>query len=363
MLDVAIGMIFIYLQLSLMCSAINEIIEAWLKNRAVDLERGIRELLQEKSGVSSITAKLYEHPLIFGLFKGSYDPTKVKKERYALRSDLPSYIPARNFALALMDVVLPAKAPTPATPAGTAGGTMGATAPPVDVELVKVVNVIPPADPLQPLRNSISTSSALVGNDKLKQALLSLINAAGSDAGRARENIENWFNSSMDRVSGWYKRRTQTILLILGFVLAGAVNADTFTIFRSLANDAPLRDAFISAAAQPQNPADNQKTPQVRLAEAEAALSKAGSTIYGLSIGWNWKSDLNPGGQSNLQAIPKGEDIGLWVLKVIGWLVTGIAVSLGAPFWFDLLNKVMVIRSTVKPHEKSPEESSEDRQR
>src|SRR5207237_3183830 len=47
---------------------------------------------------------------------------------------------------------------------------------------------------------------------------------------------------------------------------------------------------------------------------------------------------------------------------ILGWLLTAVAATMGAPFWFDLLNKVMVIRSTVKPHEKSPEESSEDRQ-
>jgi hypothetical protein len=46
---------------------------------------------------------------------------------------------------------------------------------------------------------------------------------------------------------------------------------------------------------------------------------------------------------------------------LLGWLITAFAVSLGAPFWFDLLNKIMVIRSTVKPREKSREEGSEDR--
>ena len=45
---------------------------------------------------------------------------------------------------------------------------------------------------------------------------------------------------------------------------------------------------------------------------------------------------------------------------VLGWLVTALAVMLGAPFWFDVLNRIMVIRSTVKPHEKSPEEPSQD---
>ena len=47
---------------------------------------------------------------------------------------------------------------------------------------------------------------------------------------------------------------------------------------------------------------------------------------------------------------------------VIGWFITAFAISLGAPFWFDILNKIMVIRSTVKPFEKSPPEGSEDRQ-
>jgi hypothetical protein len=45
---------------------------------------------------------------------------------------------------------------------------------------------------------------------------------------------------------------------------------------------------------------------------------------------------------------------------VFGWLLTALAISLGAPFWFDMLNKFIVVRSTVKPKEKSPEEKSKD---
>jgi hypothetical protein len=51
-----------------------------------------------------------------------------------------------------------------------------------------------------------------------------------------------------------------------------------------------------------------------------------------------------------------------WIEIGLGWLVTALAIMLGAPFWFDVLNKFVVVRSTVKPHEKSPEEASEDRQ-
>src|SRR6267378_3643573 len=93
-IDIAIGLVFVYLLLSLICSAVNEIIERFAKYRASDLERGIKELLHDQAWVDQI----YKHPLVNGLFEGAYEPGGKK---------LPSYIPATNFALALMDCVLP----------------------------------------------------------------------------------------------------------------------------------------------------------------------------------------------------------------------------------------------------------------
>src|SRR5256885_11019172 len=87
-LDVTIGMIFVYLLLSLICSAANEVIELRLKNRAVDLERGLRELLREATSKgkgspeakpdaaansNSLVKSIYSHPLIYGLFEGEYN--------------------------------------------------------------------------------------------------------------------------------------------------------------------------------------------------------------------------------------------------------------------------------------------------
>jgi hypothetical protein len=92
--DVAIGLIFVYLLLSLICSAANETIERFSKKRAKDLERGLTEML----GNGGLVKSLYEHPLISSLFP---DPYK------AGAANLPSYIPARNFALALMDIACP----------------------------------------------------------------------------------------------------------------------------------------------------------------------------------------------------------------------------------------------------------------
>src|SRR5216684_4308503 len=93
-IDIAIGLIFVYLLLSLICSAANEVIERFSKKRAKDLEKGLNEMLREPALVES----LYKHPLIYSLFPKPYK---------AGAGNLPSYIPARNFALALMDIAAP----------------------------------------------------------------------------------------------------------------------------------------------------------------------------------------------------------------------------------------------------------------
>lgn len=324
MLDVVIGTIFVFLLLSLICTAVNEIIEGFLKKRASELALGIRELLNDPEG-NGLAKNLYEHPLVFGLFKGAYTVTG---------SNLPSYIPARNFALALMDVV------APATDITTSGASCATTSSP-DPET-------PIVNPLQSLRDSINQ----IQNTEVKRALLTLVDAAGDDVNKARENIENWYDSSMDRVSGWYKRRSQKIVLFLGLLVAVAMNADAIAIVRSLSENPSQRAALVAAAQNYDKPQINSNNtssdgdPLERIKKINEELPK-----YGLPIGWD---------SANSKAVPPWGLI--WLLKIIGWLITAIAISLGAPFWFDVLNKFMVIRSTVKPHEKSPEESSEDHQ-
>ena len=125
-LDVAIGMIFVYILLSLMCSAANEIIELLLKKRAIDLERGIRELLapNSTSGEPDVVQELYNHPLVNSLFGGTYQQSRIANtfKRKMMRTGLPSYIPARTFALALMDLVLPGVNTPPAAGAAVGAG-------------------------------------------------------------------------------------------------------------------------------------------------------------------------------------------------------------------------------------------------
>jgi hypothetical protein len=335
MLDVAVGMIFVFLLISLICTAINEMVEAKLKLRAVDLEQGIRILLNNDA---ILTKQIYDHPLIDGLFKGSYQMVNTnggtKQKRYAAGSNLPSYIPSKNFALALINICLPA----------TSNGTSQFT----------------------DIKNLLLTIDK-ISNTNVRRALSSIVNTAGNDINRIREGIEDWYNSSMDRVSGWYKRRVQKIVFFLGLAIVVFMNADSIVIFNNLVNDRPLRSSIVDAARR--LPATGTVADSTSTSKIKANVD----TLYKLSlpIGWNWKSNLNSNKNAitNYNAIPLFANDAMlysllqWFLKIIGWFITAFAISLGAPFWFDVLNKVMVVRSTVKPTEKSPEEFSQDRQK
>ena len=112
--DVALGMVFIFLMLSLVCSAVREAIEARLRSRAKHLIHGIAQLIGPDA-----TLRLYRHPLVKGLYDLGKGPTVDKFIDYkghrcfswlpALfaslvnRARLPSYIPSKVFAAAMLE--------------------------------------------------------------------------------------------------------------------------------------------------------------------------------------------------------------------------------------------------------------------
>lgn len=320
-LEVAIALVLMYLLLSLICSSIREGIEAIWKTRAGDLQRGICELLQDRQGVG-LVKNLYEHPLVYGLFKGEYTPGKTGK--------LPSYIPSRNFAVALLDIV----ARGPSTPAGAAGGApAGAPA---------AATIATTAISIDSLRAAVST----LPNAHVQRALLTAIDTAHGDLERAQANVAAWFDSSMDRVSGWYKRRTQAIIFAVGLVLTVVVNADSLTLIESLVQDDAIRKAVIAEAG-----AIPRDTP---MTSGDARSRYEGLKGLGFPVGWKLAAtcDLACLATSVRDQAPA---------HILGWLITAFAISLGAPFWFDLLKKFMEVRSTIKPKEKTAEDDAPDR--
>lgn len=307
--DLVVGIVFVFLLVSTVCSAIREGIEAIFKTRAAYLERGLRELLDDRDG-KGLTTQVFNHPQLFGLFLGKYkpDPRAESLSLFARGKDLPSYIPAKNFALALLDIA--------ARGTGTNGNT-GPESPQMSVS---------------ELRKSVLH----IENPGVRRMLLTALDTARGDLELARKNIEEWFDSSMDRVSGWYKRSTQWIVFVIAIVVTVGVNIDTLQLTNYLYHDQAARTAIAASAEEVA-----KKAPTAE--EAAAALNR-----LDLPIGW-------AEGQ-----IPEGPRP--WFNRVLGWLITVFAATLGAPFWFDVLNQVMVIRSTVKPKQKSPEEASDDPQ-
>jgi hypothetical protein len=284
-LDVAIGLVSLFLLLSLMATAVNELIETVIRQRAKNLEKGIIELVGSRHA-GTFVSDIYNHGLINSLFHGNYGSTPTK--------DLPSYIPSRNFALAMIDLTKN-----------------------------------PPTDAVLP--------------DNIRTALETLRATAAGDADKLQKSVEDWYNSAMDRVSGWYKRRSQYFVFFIGLALAGIANADCIDYAKRLSSDASLRQsvvAFAEATAKT-NPTKDDNTPAIDKIKSEMhSLNGIGLPIGWEGIEWGWNSTS--------------------VERPFGWLLTALAVSLGAPFWFDMLNKIMVVRSTVKPHEKSNEEGSKD---
>jgi hypothetical protein len=316
MLDVAIGMVLVYLLLSFVAAAVREGVETVLKERSRFLHQGVSELLHDEA----LTAALFSHPQVSALYRGDY-ATAIKKR------ELPSYIPARNFALALLDIAVRGRDAHSSTEAGPGSAPLSLA--------------------------SIRLNVGRIGNPAVQRVVLSAIDLSNGQFAKAQASIEAWFDSSMDRVSGWYKHRTQRILIVTGIAVAAIVNVDTIRVAHSFYNDPGQRQLAIAMAGTLTKEAD-QGTAAATTAGAPArprtrADSLASDALHRLDnlklpIGW-----------------PDGTFAQEWYMRILGWLVTGFAISLGAPFWFDLLNRMMVIRSTVKPHEKSPEEPSEDK--
>lgn len=315
LLEVAIGLAFVYLLLSLFCSIVNEWIAGILGSRAYNLEKGIRSLFTDGKLNNAISLKdaIYDHGLIQSLYQPGF------WDKFFLRRGGPSYIPSPIFATTLVSLLLPSP---------------GATNTSVD---------------------SLRTAIENLPESKGQQAMLALVNQGQADLDAVRTSLEAWYNDGMDRVAGWYKRRTTLVLFCLGMIVAIGVNADSFLIARTLWSNPALRQATITAAdkyIQSSNPAQSSDN-QLRATQVKDSIDTLNSKLADLHLPIGWP----PKGSSNdARSFGAGNP---W-FRIVGWFMTAAALSLGAPFWFDLLNKFMVVRSTVKPHEKSQTEASKD---
>jgi hypothetical protein len=325
-LDVVIGLSFIFFVFSLICSAVTEWIATKLQWRARMLEAAIENML---SGSESPTAagkalakEFWNHPLIQSLQRpkdvnllAKRNPRRetpaeattgggAKQSKAAKPAMVrPSYIPSHTFVLAILDLgahayIAQAKREHKSVP-----------------ELAKVT-----------LLESING----IHNEQMRDALLTLYRDADGRGQRFRKAGEQWFDDSMERVSGWYKRHAQRVLWITALVVVLLLNIDTLQIAQTLWRDDAARTVLVSQAES----ATQQGEQGTNAANAAKALP--------VPLGWKL---FDTG--SGAQQIPNTFDS--IVAKILGLLISAAALTLGAPFWFDLMSKVVRVRGTGAP--------------
>lgn len=281
--DLALGMLFVFLVFSLLVSAVNEGITQILAWRSRHLWRALRRILDgdgadlnadQRPKVNaepgpSWTDRLYAHPLI----------RQLERRVPTTRSRLPR-IPATDFSRALIDLLVP-----------DSGG----------------------ATTTDQMRAAVR---ALPGDSALKAPLLAILTEAGDRIDQLRQGIGDWFDARMGALSRAYKQHVRWVLVGVGLVVAMAFNVDAIGAAKQLYRDEALRTAVagqaISVVAECQEQADPVQCTRDQVGKVDPAIR--------LPVGWP-------------------DQDGIDALQVLGWLVAAVALGQGAPFWFDLLRR------------------------
>ena len=396
-LDTFIGLITVYLILSLIVTALGEGASAWTNLKGRIFKKSIKQLVGEAT-----TKKFFQHDAIKRLSKSG---------RFTTRT--PSYVPDAIVAEVILDLCV--------NPPATTGGSATARG------------------PLTP--NTVDR--ALRGlNTGYADVLRDLWSRADCNIEAFKPLIAEWFNRTADRSTGWFRRQLSLYLFAIGLVAAIALNADTIYMFEALSKDKSLREAMVqhaseivAEASQASVDCENQACRDLverfiseegaelnaddinqlaklcgqnelealscrrdlqsrvdTLQTACAALGVEGDCSAGALISVALPdvvpllgldlmrhelaefcptandTDLRPlcpnlnmeGAHPGIWASAKylmGVAVGFWTFlsfKLLGWTLTAAAVSLGAPFWFDLLQKIAQIRSSTKPVASAP---------
>ncbi len=305
-IDVAIGLVALFFLLSTALSAINEGLSNVLGWRAKTLEDALRNLVGDpkvKEDMRTWFGRV-EPPdpdakptdqLITTLWGHWRMKALVRNPDSKLRRRArPSYLPPKAFSLALAETI------AAGAPAGD--GTDKSPWEQTDDMILKRV---------------ISGAHALP-DGQLKDIIRKAALNADNTLDGFRGQVEHLFDDSMERASGWYKRKVQMVLLVLATVVVIGLNVDTARVATSLWNDAPLRAAVAARAADTGTPSG--------AADAVDAIDQ-----LKLPVGWGANAPDNV-----LYAIP-------------GWLIAIAALNLGAPFWFDLLSRLARLRGSGVP--------------
>jgi hypothetical protein len=354
-IEIVIALAFTFFLLSIVASAVNELIAGVFKVRARMLEQGVASLLTGKrtATVDPLVRTLFRHPLVVGYSKADGSdpadppvPTTWKQPSTwrTTPNGAPSYLASRSFRNALLDQL----------------GLLDPTASPTRTSATSPVDRQRVARAREEISAAIEAIQEIPGFDgsQVQETLRTIWLSVDRDAEQFRAGVERWFDRGMERVSGWYKRRSQVILWAVGGLLAVGVNVNALAVADTLWRDAAVRDALVARVE------DGDTGPAPAAGAPGGGAGKAGTeepTAEGPESVDDDAADATPitadDALDRLEAtdLPIGwsggngpDDWGNVPASVAGWLLTAAAVSLGAPFWFDVLNKASNLRSAGK---------------
>ena len=290
MLQIVIGIVFVMLLFSLLASTVMEFVAGFLSLRGRQLARAIHSMVGSETGKQFV-----RHPFFQQLSIGSKESSSRFGKQKVM---LPSYLNATTFSSVLLDVL----------------------------EL----------DSAQALEAKITA----MDDGPLKKVMQFLYKQTGGDIVAFKLKVEEWFNEVMDRSSGYYKRNSQRWLFSIGLAIALIFNADAIMVYHNLSVNSTLREtvertatSFMSTQLPPASDlADYPNLDESRKKIGTLVNENIAALESPLGLGWS--------------AVKTGEiNARWWLYKIIGWLTTALAISLGATFWFDILKKIINIRA------------------
>ena len=291
-IDVATGLFFIYALYSLLTTTLTELIASFINQRGLVLKMGIERMLDNdkpKDSEVKLSSIFFEKPEIKYLMAKTLGFTRF-----------PSYLKPNTFVSTLLD-------------------TLG------------FVN--PNSTDLASVRNGLDP------NNETHKVLINLIDRANNNVDQFKILAEEWFNETMDRVSGWYKRYNQVITFFVGALLAFSLNINSVEIAKILSNDKDTRIAMVEATsnymASLQETSDSlvdKKSLEELNKEVKLLIQETQKVNSLMSLPYPW--------------LKSNENKVSWLSYIFGCLITTIALSLGSPFWFDLLSKIIKLRSS-----------------
>jgi hypothetical protein len=367
-LDVAIGLALVFLVFSVAVSKLNEMVTTFLNTRGKQLEGAIIGLLGNDATAQTLSNTLMNGPwknLRVAKAAGTTVDAVVTDTGKALKSrarklSLPAYISGDAFAKGVLrlsgipvdealhdiDVTsLPMPAQAAYTVLATARTKANADAllalvPAADLQRGKVQMLVD-ATSADPLAEASTLISNLPADNPLGIKLRALTARYGTDRTQIIDGLTSWYDETMDRLSGAYKRRVQVFVLAYATALTLLFNVNAIALTNALWQSGTTRDVVVAAAQAQLKAGPSTDTGEtVQKAADDAGSAIRGAESLSLPLGWTAKDTITND--------PRRWDISAtqWLLRLLGWLITVFALSFGAPFWFDALGKLVNMRGS-----------------